>query len=129
MERAEETADYYKKRFREFGSNVTTIGSWDGMYCVEEKWEVEPVSYGTYAVTGRDVGPEYEDYIIEELTHKIATGLVERNLIQVTKNKDGGPFDSAIGIKLFVVPWERMPHEHSIKIRRFLHDTYLHGGI
>lgn len=128
-EKAEETAEYYEGRFREFGSNVKTFGEGNGISCVEEEWKIESVQYGTYAATERNIDPEYEDYIIGALTNKIAKGLVERNLVQVIKNRDGGPFDSAIGVKLFVVPWERMPHEHTTTIRRFLRDTYLHGGI
>ena len=126
---AVETAEYYKERFRNFGNNVKTIGEGKGYSLVQEEWTLEPEPYGTYAqyVDIIDGGGEFREFVVRNLTEKIAKGLIENNLVQIIE-KSGGVFGTpTLAVKLFVVPWEQIPHKKTIALRRYVEDTLQEG--
>lgn len=124
-------ADYYSKRFREFGSNVETVDSSNGTI-VELKWEVEPQPYGQYIMVDGSITQEEYFYLArKDILEKIAYGLMENDLVQFiykVENKDC-PLTrfGTLGGKLFVVPWEQMPHKRVIEIRSMANEILIGG--
>ena len=120
---AEETAEYYKDRFRKFGSNVDTVEPDSGKLVQMLKWEIEPQPWGTYAL----VDPHINERVIEQrkrqLAENIARGLIERDILQfIVKSAD---YDcpltkhGTIAAKLYAVPWEQMPHSKIIELKQY----------
>lgn len=131
-EAAEEKAEYYKKRFREFGSNVETVKT-DGIMCNE--WTVEVKPYGAYVAMAPETTGADDVYALSMLAEKITNGLLENNIIQIIRH-DETPFSPrTVGAKLFVVPWDQMPHTRTIKISQMLekilayNDEKAHSGL
>ena len=123
-EEADEEAKYYRERLLKFGSNVKTVEPSKGKYVECIKWELEPQQWGQYAVTGQDVDvlkvlPEIKERVVKS----IAKSLIERNIVQfVLKcNEEYDPFNEygTVGAKLYVVPWEQMPHERTIELMQY----------
>ena len=123
---AERTAEYYKKRFREFGTNVDTVDLKSGNYVAQLKWELTPEQWGKYmncAVHPRMAGMAQIPH--RDLAYEIAQSLIENNLIQFTSKDSmdyGGPLSEyyTIGAKLYVVPWEQMPHRRTMKMKQWV---------
>ena len=114
---AQEEAEKYKERFRKFGSNVETVDTGGGVECL--KWEVEPQQWGSYVATLGKLSDESVKEAHRTAVEKIVQGLMERNVIQfVDKTENAyGPFVSCIyAAKLYVVPWEQMPHKRTMEL-------------
>jgi len=127
-ERAKEEAEYYKKRFRDFGSNVETVEPDNGKIVQMLKWELKPQAWGHYVVVDdvliennnmRTVQRILADKVIEGL----AKGLIERNLVQfITKGPESyNPLNrhGTYAAKLYVVPWEQMPHGKILELKHY----------
>lgn len=126
-EDCKDETERYRKRFREFGMNVETIDPEPGCIVKQLKWEIEPQLWGEYVVLMSDTMTD--DLIIEQVKERIVSsitkGLIEQNLVQFIKKekcdfamlKDQGTF----GAKLFVVPWEQMPHKRKIELMEMAH--------
>ena len=129
-EYATQQASEYKKRFQEFGSNVKTIGAKDGKLLTVLEWEMKPEPYGTWAYYSDKV-PFPPDWIKGKLVQNIAKGLIENDLVQfIFHSKDeegpfGGPFfeQNTIGAKLFVIPWDQVPHERTVKLKKYVENS------
>ena len=121
-------AEYYRKRFRDFGSNVGTVEPDNGKIVQMLKWELKPQAWGQYCVVD-DVLIEKNDMetvyrVLEDKVIKgIAKGLIERNLVQfISKGPDA--FDplnryGTYAAKLYVVPWEQMPHGKILELKQY----------
>ena len=125
-------AEYYKKRFREFGSNVETIDPTNNCYITQVKWETKPEPWGHYIVFNKGLldYPD-KDKVFKEMkdriVYEIARGLLENNLVQIIIHtpKDGPMFnESTIGAKLYVVPWEQMPHKRTVELRQYVENSF-----
>ena len=120
---AEDKAEYYKNRFKQFGNNVKTVEPDSGKLVVCEKWEIKPQDYGHYACI-TDLSEVQEEMIIKELAQSIAKSLLENDLVQFISNRNclaDGPIKpgGTVAAKLYVVPWEMMPHDRRNKIELF----------
>lgn len=125
--KAEEEARYYKTRFRAFGSNVETVEPDDSKDLRVLKWELKPEIYGNYL----KIDDELIDpgYLEKKVAEELAKGLVERNLVQFIK-KDPDNTDplnryGTFAAKIYVVPWEQVPHKQIIELKQ-LSDEILH---
>ena len=120
-------AEFYKKRFQDFGTNVETTEPGSGKFVVCEKWSLRWEPYGVYKKFPGTINEEDVEQIKKELAEKIAGALIENNLIQffVKEADDFGPLTefATIGAKLFVVPWEQMPHKRTIELKKYVDDT------
>ncbi|MCR5566010.1 MAG: hypothetical protein K6F61_04100 [Clostridiales bacterium] len=116
-----EEAEYYRERFRKFGSNVKTADTEGKVICL--KWELTPERWGNYATVCdvTNITPEMEELIVSRLSRQLTEGIVKRNLAQIIRHSPEDPFNmfGALGIKLYIVPWEQMPHENRIEMRQF----------
>ena len=123
---AKSDAEWYKRRFRAFGSNVKTIQEGPGLKCIE--WRLKPDQYGNYAMLG---GAEYAEYELKrELVEQMAQGLIENNLVQFISSTPDiyEPFfPGTYAAKLFVVPWELAPHEREVRLRQYVRETLEEG--
>ena len=125
---AEELADYYEKRFLAFGSNVETVSE-DTDAVKVLTWNLEPQVWGQYCAINPLIEMSWDVYeaIKTRLVESIVRGLLERNLVQfIVKNPDESfdPFSySTVGAKMYVVPWEQTPHEKTIRVEQFVHET------
>ena len=126
--KAEEEAEYYKSRFRAFGSNVESIDpkGWSPVELL--KWELKPEIWGKYIRFDGEIVEKSDEGKIRDLLEKetlqgIAKGLIERNIVQfIVREPDA--FDplnryGTFAGKLYVVPWEQMPHERTIELRQY----------
>ena len=122
-----ERAKYYVNRFREFGRNVETVEPKSGKFVVCEKWSLRCEPYGVYKKFPGTINEEDLEQIKKELAEKIAGALIENNLIQffVKEADEFGPLTEfeTIGVKLFVVPWEQMPHKRTIELKKYVENT------
>jgi hypothetical protein len=127
--RAEELADYYEKRFLAFGSNVETVSE-DTDAVKVLAWNLEPQVWGQYCAINpmlEMTGDIYEK-TKTRLVESIVRGLLEKNLVQfIVKNpyESFGSFSvySTVGAKMYVVPWEQTPHEKTLRVEQFVHET------
>ena len=127
-ERFENKAEYYKKRFRELGTNVSTLDPGNGYVKITEN-EINTGVYGTYAKVD-NISDDKMQFIKMELAKMIAKELLESDIAQyiVKKGCENSPFGlGTIGVKLYVIPWEQMLSERTIKIRRFVDETLQEG--
>lgn len=123
-EHAEITAEDYRRRFAEFGTNVETIETGENCLVKTMKWELTPQQWGKYTKQQMDIRMEVAEQVKEiekDLVCKIANGLIENNLVQFVLREAepfGGPLtaEATIGAKLFVIPWEQLPKYRSNKI-------------
>lgn len=114
---AQEEAEKYKERFRKFGSNVETEETTGNVVCL--KWEVEQIPYGTYGITCEPLKSESIPIVRKELLERIAQGLMDQNIVQFIDHTDSSPFGRCTyAVKLYVVPWEQMPHKRTVELRQ-----------
>ena len=99
--------DRLNKRFEEMGSQIETFETRGS--CIETI-EIKPEAWGTYvSFANREWSIEARQEAQSMLISKIAKGLMEANLVQIIeKMGDLFPFQSTIGAKLYVVPWEKL---------------------
>ena len=124
---ARSTAEFYKRRFRAFGSNVKTVHDISpDLKCIE--WSLKPVQYGNFAVIGNAEQMEHE--LKRELVERLTEGLIENNLVQViSRTPDSDPFfPGTYAVKLFVVPWECVPHQREVRLKQIVQKTLDEGG-
>lgn len=128
---AEEKAKFYEDRFRRFGSNVETVDPGSGKLVVMEKWTIEQQPWGKYAICREDISDEELEKLKESIVEGLVRGLIEKNLVQFILKERNTVFPIAefktLGAKLYVVPWEQMPHERTLELERFVKNT-LEGG-
>jgi hypothetical protein len=126
LDDAKSKAEYYKKRFREFGTNVETVD--EGGDCIKVmKWTVKPQTWGTY-ITFMDNGEmsreELEQLFRAKLLNKIAEFLVENEIVKYITRLPGESFDplafGTAGAKLYVIPWDQMPHKRTIELTQYV---------
>ena len=115
---AEEEAEYYKDRFRKFGSNVETVEP-TGKLVECLKWTVEQQPWGQYAKTDKPGSDDWIAYVHKWLTERLVKGLMDRNIVQFIDSEEG-PFGSVYAVKLYVVPWEQMPHARTIELQQYV---------
>ena len=127
--RAEELADYYEKRFLAFGSNVETVSE-DTDAVKVLAWNLEPQVWGQWCAINpmlEMTGDIYEK-IKTRLVESIVRGLLEKNLVQFIVKSPDESFGSfsvyyTVGAKMYVVPWEQTPHEKTLRVEQFVHET------
>lgn len=128
---AEEKAKFYEDRFRRFGSNVETVDTGSGECVVTEKWTIEQQPWGKYVTCREDISDEELEKLKEFLVDGIARGLIEKNLVQFISKERNDHFPIAefktLAAKLYVVPWEQMPHAKTLELEKFVKNT-LEGG-
>lgn len=125
--RAEEKAAFYERRFRELGSNVETVEPETGPVATLI-WNVESQTWGQYSIVTETPQDDMVKHVSRKLIESIADGLIQQNLVQIIVRDGDLPFEQhTIAAKLYVVPWDRMPHERTIKIKQFIDET-LGGG-
>lgn len=124
IDKAEEEAKYYKNRFREFGSNVETIEPGSGTLQML-KWQLKAEAWGQYIRLDDRIVEAHDKETIqkimsEEIVRKIAEGLIERNLVQflIKDPVVSDPLNryGTYAAKLYVVPWEQVPHRKIIEV-------------
>lgn len=126
---AEEKAEKLRNRIRSIGQNMETIDKdINEVRCIE--WTLNPQAWGQYvALTpNMDVIPqEAMEDVKAELAMAIVEGAEKNGLIQyVTRGGSlSDPLDQAvsIGAKIYIVPWEQMPHRRSIKLRELVNEA------
>ena len=131
IEPAEAKAAFYEKRFREFGSNVETVDPGEGKAVVMEKWELHPQAWGKWAkfdnaIINLDNEEAIFQQIKEEIMRKIVGGLIEQNLVQIIRHDpDDSPLNryGTYAAKLYIVPWEEMPHKRTLELKRYVENT------
>ena len=111
---AQEEAEKYKERFRKFGSNVETIEEDGAVKCL--KFTVEQQPWGTYAESVHTLKEDDIAYVRRELLDCIVQGLMNHNIVQFLEHDNGPIGGRTYAAKLFVVPWEQMPHKRTIEI-------------
>lgn len=131
-EEAEERYNRLKKRFMEFGRNVETVDPESGRNLVAEKWEMHAESLGNSLMfSTRKDDLTQADYLAlidqykAELIKGIVNVLMEDQLVQFyTKEEDYPLFGGTIlGAKIYVVPWEQVPHRRTVELRRYVENT------
>ena len=123
---AETERDRYKERFRRFGTNVVTIEPDNGKALRMVKWEINPETYGNYMTLMEPdllMQSEIQRRIQEELVRSIVKGLMEANMVQFI-SKGRNEFDPiqrfcTVAAKLYVVPWEQVPHKRRIELMQY----------
>ena len=127
-ELAQREAENYRKRIREIGMNMEIIDPGPGtVRCV--KWTMNPQAWGQYvALTPNmdEIPQEALDDVKFELARTIAEGAARNELIQYIKGKNEmDPLNqfATIGGKIYIVPWEQMPHRETIKLRQLIDDA------
>lgn len=132
-DRYKEKAEYYEKRFREFGKNVETIDPGD-RYIKQLKWEIRPELFGNYAMVVNHPDVSAEEMVKakrEKIVRGMAEAMIENNLVQfiekVSENDDPFSLMGTIGAKLYVIPWEQMPHKRTIEIKQYVENTLEEG--
>ena len=128
---AEEKAKFYEDRFRRFGSNVETIDPGNGECVVMEKWTIEQLPWGRYVPCCEDISDEEIEKLKESIVEGLVRGLIEKNLVQFILKERNTVFPIAefktLAAKLYVVPWEQMPHARTLELEQFVKNT-LEGG-
>lgn len=132
-DRYKEKTEYYEKRFREFGKNVETIEPDD--LCIKQlKWEIRPEQFGDYAMIMKHFDQSVEEMgkaLREKVVRGMAEAMIENNLVQFIENfsDEDDPFSlmGTIGAKMYVIPWEQMPHKRTIEIRQYVENTLEEG--
>lgn len=127
-ERAEDEANYYKKRFREFGSNVDTVEPGSGKLVNVLKWELKQQAWGDYCVVDDRIVETHDTATVQKILSDrviegLARALIENNLVQfVIRDPDmHDPFNrcGTYAAKLYVVPWEQMPHSKILELKQY----------
>ena len=134
--RSEEKAERFRRRFRNLGNNVKTTDPGDGKYVRMMKWEIKPEPWGEYMVFTREMfqnmtTDELYRYCINKLARQITEGLLQEEMIQfIVHDPDAfnGNETGILAAKLYVVPWEQMPHKKTIVIKQYVDDV-LEGGL
>lgn len=131
---AKEKAEYYRKRFREFGKNVDTSDMDNGKLISMLKWELRPEPYGTYVGVHKSFIDEEGEVlrgVKGDIIRTLVEGLIENDLVQMFV-KDGDdpmyPFQT-IGAKLYVVPWEQMPHKRTMELKQYVENVLEDDGL
>ena len=125
-EAAQEEAERYKTRFREFGSNVETIETEGLVQCL--KWEISPQAWGNYIISREGLSDDGVIKAHREALKSIVQGLMDGNMVQFIDKTDGelGPLGGCTyAVKLYVVPWEQMPHRKTIELSQYFGDDPL----
>lgn len=120
-EEEKKRADYFQERIRMIGANMATQDMPEGKGIATLRWELKPETWGTYQIVDLDLGYIDPEFIKEKVATEIAKGLIEKELVQFIV-KDACMFDplsrfGTIGGKVYVVPWEQMPHEPTIELK------------
>ena len=128
--KAEDEAAYYKKRFRDLGSNVKTMDeSPSGGRLVVQSWTVDVIPYGGYCyITDGDRYDGGDEFAAHNIVSQIAEALIKKNLVQFIYQRDPINRLVSIGAKLFVVPWEQTPHQRTMEIKQFVDDLFFKKG-
>ena len=132
-----EKAQFYAKRFRQFGKNVETVDPGSGELVRMLEWEIKPEAWGEYLCLYADLrqmsAAEAEQEIKTRLMKEIARGLIENDIVQfVYKNADmSDPLSQfgTIGGRLYVVPWEQMPHRRTLELKQYVEETEGEGAL
>jgi hypothetical protein len=123
----EEAAKFYKDRLQSIGKNMQTVDV-NSEVIRTIKWEIHPQAWGEYVCIDLDsiVSAHDEKYLLaimqEKAVNHIARGLIEKDLVQfIIKNQDMDISDplnqcGTLAAKLYVIPWERMPHKGKIEL-------------
>ena len=98
---------------------------------MSEKWTIEQQPWGTYIALDRELSEEEQETAKKRIVESIVKGLIERNLVQfISKDRDER-FPIAeyktLAAKLYVVPWEQMPHKRTIELRKYVENTLEEG--
>lgn len=136
VEDAEKKAQFYTERFRKLGSNVETVNPESDKLVTMLKWELDPVRAGAYMMIHPIMMEEMDqrtayNTIRDDLANEIAKGLLESDMVQLfTKGQDQtdplNPYGTA-GAKLYVIPWEQMPHKRTVEIKQYVENTLEEG--
>lgn len=126
-------ADRYRKRLVNIGSNMEVVTPKDDGPITEVKWTADIQAWGHYIRFDHNYiynSPDRDEMFLKmkkTLAEKLAAGLIEENLVQfiVKDPETGSPFsrEGTLGVKLFVVPWEQMPHKRTIEIRQYIENS------
>lgn len=124
--RATDEAEYYKSRFRKMGSNVETVDPGRGKAVAMETWELEPEAWGNYVIVGDETPDDVIDKYKDMIVSSIVRGLIDRNIVQFIPGESWGPITGLkkLGAKLYVVPWEQMPHEKTVTLQRYVENAF-----
>ena len=124
-DKAQEEAEYYKDRFRKFGSNVETVEpTGKPVECL--KWTLDMQQWGNYVAAMRPIEDEAIQYAHQMALEGLVKGLMEHNIVQFIDKVGQGPFDgNTYAVKLYVVPWEQMPHKRTIELSQYIGDDPL----
>ena len=128
-ELAQREAENYRKRIREIGMNMEIIDPGPGtVKCVE--WTMNPQAWGNYVMLTPDmdeIPQEAPDDVKDELARSAVESAARNELIQyIIKGKNEmDPLHqfATIGGKIYIVPWEQMPHRKTIKLRQLIDDA------
>ena len=124
---AEERATYYKRRIQEIGKNMETIDTENGGGVVTLKWEIKPEPIGAYLLTNKFYTEDVSEIVRklkDTIAKRMADMILENDLVQLFTKEgcDYDPLESAgtIAGKLYVVPWEQMPHKRTLELREMV---------
>ena len=128
-ELAQREAENYRKRIREIGMNMEIIDPGTGtVKCVE--WTMNPQAWGNYVMLTPDmdeIPQEALDDVKDELARSAVESAARNELIQyIIKGKNEmDPLHqfTTIAGKIYIVPWEQMPHKETIKLRQLIDDA------
>lgn len=125
-EEYKEKAERFGKRIREIGANMKTVDPGSGKMVQMVKWELDPKEFGAYMRTIHDIhDPANLERFSEELIRGLVKGLMQEELVQMIirepdfKNPDPLDIYGTIGAKIYVVPWEQMPHRRTIELKQY----------
>ena len=130
-EEAEERYNRLKKRFMEFGRNVITEYPGSGNI-VTEKWEMHAESLGNglmFSTRKDDLTQEDFLALIDQYKAELIMGIVnvlmEDQLVQFYTKEEAYPLfgGTILGAKIYVVPWEQVPHRRTVELRRYVENT------
>ena len=130
--KAEQEAEYYRKRLLNIGSNMEVADVKDDHFITEVKWSVNTQTWGHYIEFDHQIlynSPDRDEIfqsMKKQLVEKIATGLLERNIVQfIVHDPKDDPFlrMGTLGAKLFVIPWEQMPHKRTVEIKQYIENS------
>ena len=123
-EKAEKEARYYKERLASIGRNMRTEDV-NSEVVRTIKWEIHPQAWGNYlCIDGIKLfdmrGEDLLVYMKREAIRSISEGLIDKELVQfIIRNPDiSDPLNryGTFAAKLYVVPWEQVPHKRTIEL-------------
>ena len=134
LETAKQKAAYYKKRFIEFGKNVDTQDMDKGRYISMLKWELKPEPYGQYACVHKafiDENGEVLNGLKGSIIRTLVEGIIENDLAQIIVKDEEDPLYPfrTVAAKVYIVPWEQMPHKRTIELKEYVQNVLEDGGL